>query len=583
MPQPSVPQPSVPSPRRPGRPTGARRPRPLVLLAAAALLLGLSGTAAAAPQTASGPTSTGVTPAPTLEWGPCPPDEETPDPDAFDCATMTLPLSHAAPAAGTVEVALKRHRARDPGRRARTIFINPGGPGGSGVDVVPFVPFFLSPRVLDRFHVVGFDPRGVARSDPLLCFDSAEQARDLLDPVGTFPVTHADERRYFSTHARIARLCARNGGPVMRHMSTANVARDLDAMRSAVGDRRLTYFAGSYGSQLGVTYATLFPDRVRALVLDAMPDPALWTTGRTPVEGRRIPFSTRLGSHVSTLATLQEFFRLCHEAGPGSCAFAGADPDGRYRRLAARLRTEPTTIPTPDGPTSFGYAELVWLTRNSMYDPFSWPSLAEVLSELSAETPSEAALRGAYARLRARLAGPEPGQSQTIEGFAGVACTDGVNPRSLAAWSSAGRRADRQAEYFGRAWTWFGISCASWPARDPDAHLGPWGSTTAAPILLVGNTFDPATPYSGAERVADLFPRSRLLTLAGHGHTALGLSSCVDGHTDRYLRTRRLPAPGTVCRPDFGPFDELPELAARAEVQQQGRMVARRAVLGAVD
>lgn len=550
------------------------RGRPLVaLFAALALVAGLAGTTPAASPAQPIASEIPGRPAP-VDWGPCPPDPEAPAPEAMDCATLTAPLSYTHPGRGTVELALKRHRAGDPDRRRGSIFINPGGPGASGFDLVAFAPYIFSPRVLDRFDIVGFDPRGVGRSDPLLCFDSAAQSERLLGPLPAFPVTHREERGYYRTFARVARLCARNGRAVIRHMSTANVARDLDLMRAAVGDRRLTYFAGSYGSLLGVMYARLFPGRVRALVLDAMADPVLWTTGRTRSEGRRIPFSTRLGSHLASLEALQEFFRTCAEAGTPTCAFASGDPERRYARLAARLRRSPVTLPGPDGPVTFGYADLVVQTIGAMGDPYSWPFLAELLAALSAGAESPV-LGAAHTALTRRLHEPDPDQAQTLEGFAGVACTDGRNPRRLADWSLAGRRADRQAAYFGRAWTWLGIPCARWPARDRDAYLGPWGSTTTAPILLVGNTLDPTTPYSGAQRVAELLPTSRLLTMDGPGHTALGLSSCVDALEDRYLRTRELPAPGTVCPPDVAPF-EAPALRGAA---RRGRQAFREAVL----
>ena len=143
-----------------------------------------------------------------------------------------------------------------------------------------------------------------------------------------------------------------------------------------------------------------------------------------------------------------------------------------------------------------------------------------------------------------------------VEGFPGVACSETHNPSNVGAWSRAARAQDRQFPYFGRPWTWFSSICQPWPGWDKDHYDGPWNRTTANPVLVVGNLFDPATPYHGAVTVDRLLPRSRLLTLAGWGHTSLFVSSCVDAYVSRYLLTTRVPPKGTVCEPDVVPFAE---------------------------
>ena len=324
-------------------------------------------------------------------------------------------------------------------------------------------------------------------------------------------------------------------------MSTANVARDLDALRAAVGDEALTYVGYSYGSFLGVTYANLFPNRIRALVVDGVLDPIAWTTG-VGTQGSTIPFSTRLHSDIGAQATLDEFFRLCDT---GTCAFGPASA-ARFAALGARLKADPSIL---------NYSQLVGMTLSAMYDSSSWEEFAQLLADLDAATGPTAALR---ARVQAFQARPLyiakrgfPRYPNFLEGFPAVACADSENPSSYAAWSAA---AATSFGTFGPIWTWASSICAEWPAGDDDRYLGPFTASTTKPVLVVGNRFDPATRYEGAQTVAGLLPNSRLLTVAGWGHTSLFISRCADEAVSRYLLTSVPPAAGTVCQPDSVPF-----------------------------
>jgi pimeloyl-ACP methyl ester carboxylesterase len=181
-----------------------------------------------------------------------------------------------------------------------------------------------------------------------------------------------------------------------------------------------------------------------------------------------------------------------------------------------------------------------------LQDPAGWPGLAEGLQQLdSLANPSAAATR---------IQTSQPDFPNLLEGLPGVACSDSDNPDQVGAWRRAADAADRTAPYFGRYWTWVSSICQPWPGRDPDRYTGPWTAQTVNPVLVVGNRFDPATPYRGAVTLARLLPRSRLLTLDGWGHTSEGKSSCIAAHTVRYLLSTRTPQPGTVCQPDVVPF-----------------------------
>ncbi len=489
-----------------------------------------------------------------LHWTPC--NEQ------FQCATAWVPLDYDHPRRGKIAIALARLPATDPARRIGSLFLNPGGPGGSGVDyLLGAGPDLYTDEVRARFDLVGFDPRGIIRSTPLRCFDSPDEWEPYFTPFA-FPLTREEERQWIEADRYLLHACDRRAGPIINHMSTANVARDLDVLRAAVGDAKLNYAGVSYGSYLGVTYANLFPRRVRALVVDGVLDPIAWSTGRGD-EARRLPFSTRLHSEAGAQATLNEFFRLC-DAGGRACAFAG-DSAHRFAALARRLREEPAEITFPDGTTGvLGYSDLIGITLGSMYDSLSWPDFAAFLADVEAQTTS--AKRGApvqapqrprrptYTPTRALRDSITTDYENFVEGFPGVACSDSDNPDSYAAWSVAGAQADARFGYFGRIWTWVTSGCAEWHGFDRDRYMGPFNRVTANPILVVGNTFDPATRYEGAQIVDRLMPRSALLTVHGWGHTSLFLSGCADRAIARYLIRGETPPTGATCEQDEVPF-----------------------------
>jgi len=520
---------------------------------AAALALG----ALAAPAGAAGPGSTTAKASPDsarvprLTWAACHPAVA-----GFECATVQVPLDHDRPRGPTIELAVSRIRATDPTRRIGTLFLDPGGPGGSGVSFVQEVGKVLySEEVRARFDLVGFDPRGVARSNPLLCFSTQADADATAAPF-PFPVTRAEERRWRAWNRAYAQSCAREAGPVIDHMSTADVARDMDLLRRAVGDRRMTYVGFSYGSYLGAVYVNLFPNRVRAVILDGVIDPVSDATGRGG-EWRTRPVDARLQSEQGAYQTLQEFLRLC-DLGGSRCAFGGGHAKARYDRLTAHLRQRPVDLPDSSGGTTrVTYADLVATTLGALYAPQLWPLLAQFLHDVDAVATSRRTT--ASPRVLQRLGLTAPGKSrapytQGAEGFYGVWCTDSLQPDRFRAWRRAAHAADRRWPYFGRAWNWSSSICAAWPGEAQDRYLGPFNRRTATPVLVVGTRYDPATRYEDAVSTARILRRGRLLSVAAWGHTSFRKSSCADAHASRYLLTQQLPAPGTVCNADLVPF-----------------------------
>ena len=497
----------------------------------------------------------------------------------FECARVAVPLDYDNPRGRQIGIAVTRLPASNPAARIGSVFLNPGGPGGSGVDfVLGAGPFLFAPQVRERFDLVGFDPRGIIRSSPLTCFASLEESFSILAPFN-FPLTPEEEAMQAASDQALNAACEADGGLIRDHMSTANVARDLDMLRQMVGDEGLTFAGYSYGSFLGVTYANMFPDRVRAVVVDGVLDPVAWTTGTGNAD--TLPFSTRLRSDAGAQATLDEFFRLCDQAGPAACALAGDSAD-RFDALAERLFDEPLDIIDPGSGESFTltYDVLIGTLLGALYDSGSWPFMAFLLADLEAQVPA-AQLGVTYdAALAATgLAEPLSRYPNQVEGFVGVSCSDSDNPSDHSFWSTAGAEADAQHGYFGRLWTWASSSCASWTGYDDDRFVGPFDASTANKVLVVGTRYDPATRYEGAEAVRALLPNSSLLTVEGWGHTSLFLSRCADRVVSRYLLTGRA-RDGVVCSQDFDPFLGVQAFAADAELQ--ARHEARKEVMSEV-
>ena len=473
----------------------------------------------------------------------------------FQCGTLQVPLDYKKPNGTAISLAIVKLPATDPADRIGSLLLNPGGPGGSGVDyVVGAGPVLYTPEVRARFDLVGFDPRGIARSTALRCFGTTNQAVATLSPF-PFPTTRDQLSQSIDADASLVSACDRRGGRIADHMATADVARDMDSLRAALGDTQLTYAGVSYGSYLGVTYANMFPDKVRAVVVDGVMDPIAWSTGRNG-EAATLPFSTRLHSDAGAQATLNEFFRLC-DAGGDRCAFSGGAAD-RYAALAQRLLQRPTTITFPDGTSgTLGYSDLIGLTLGAMFDSSTWPDFAAMLADI--DQAASAQRIGARAE---RFRGPSvylpkrgfPQYVNFAEGFPAIACADSNNPASYEDWWNAGIAADAASGYFGRIWTWASGVCAAWDHTDAARYMGPFDRRTSNPVLVVGNQFDPATPYQGAVTVANLLPKSALLTVHGWGHTSLFLSACADQTITRYLVDLMTPKPGTVCDQDVVPF-----------------------------
>lgn len=487
-------------------------------------------------------------PVPVIDWQACTGAKQ------FRCATVAVPLDYDNPGGAKILLDLLKVPAARPSTKIGTLFINPGGPGGSSTGFAPMASILLGSTVRNRYDVIGIDPRGVGASTPMKCVS------DVPRPPGIdylFPMTWAQAKPAFIQAQWTRWACADQAVPIVRHMSTADTARDMDLMRQAVGEKKLNYYGISYGTQLGSTYASMFPSRVGRFVVDGVLDPIAWSTG--DVVPAVQPFSTRLrsakGAHEALMSALED----CDRVGRAKCDFAG-NASGKWQRLVTLAKAGKLTA--YGSPLS--YAELIGGVLGSLYAT-RYVGLDSALQEIWEESAGSGARASASAVADLRAAGERvrkaPYATPLLRGevvsdaFSGVACSDTRNPDSVTDWWRAGVEQDTKYPGFGSLWTWASASCSKWPiVTKSDSYFRPYGGATATPILVVGNTYDPATPIHGARKVASLFTGARLLTYDGWGHGAIG-TGCVTRAFDRYYATGALPPVGAVCPMDSGLWD----------------------------
>ncbi|MGW4523445.1 alpha/beta hydrolase [Amycolatopsis sp. NPDC004378] len=487
------------------------------LLAALLLLLAAcsapeAATAPETPSVAEAPPALGTNGAavPALHWTACRGE--------FQCAAAPVPLSYREPAGPSITLSVIRRPAGDPGRRLGSLFFNFGGPGTDGVGELTRFADRYPDELKARFDLVSFDPRGIGGSAPVSC-PGADHA-----PSPGSPLRQPDA--YFAASAAVGRACA-GSGALLSHLSTANVARDLDLLRQAVGDATLNFYGYSYGTYLGGTYANLFPDKVRSMVLDGTLDLVANATGRPGQE--KEPVDVRADVAGAQQQELDQFFAGCAAAGP-KCAFSGGDPRAKFAGVFARASR--TT----------GVGSLMRTVDSALYQSGRWKRLAQTLAAMPSDSGAAAPVLDPYV----------PTHSPA---FLAVQCVDSDNPASPADYAALAPREAARQPYFGLGAVFSMAQCVGWPARDADRYTGPWNRPRKNPVLVLNNRFDPATPLHNAQATAAELGDGRVLVVDGYGHTSLDApSACASAAVVRYLADLDAPAEGTTCKPDAVPF-----------------------------
>jgi pimeloyl-ACP methyl ester carboxylesterase len=451
-----------------------------------------------------------------VQWKPC---------GALECGTVGVPLDYAQPQLGTIQIALAMHRATDPAQRIGSLVINPGGPGASGVNDLPAELNILTPELLARFDIVEFDPRGVERSSPVLCStgssagSSSTTPEPLPDPV---PSTAGAQLALITNDVDYAKQCESLSGKVLPYVGTVDTARDLDEIRQALGDAQLTFFGHSYGTLLGATYAQMFPTHVRAMVLDGAIDPAM-STAQMVIE-----------QSASFESVLNDFFAWCASS---ACSWRPAGGPSAAALLALIDQSRQQRIPAGAG-RSTGPGELYYALLAGLYARSEWPTLGNALGAAAAGngTPVDA-METTYTT---------SGSTNALDAETAIDCLDHPVSGGAAGLRSLAAQAAVQAPVFGPLLAWGEAACAVWPVP-PTRTPQPATAVGSPPIVVVGATRDPATPYVWAQRLAAELQHGVLVTWQGENHVAYYYSACVRAIDQAYFVSGALPAPGTVC------------------------------------
>ncbi len=470
---------------------------------------------------------------------------------SFECGSLQVPLDYSQPNGKQIELALARKPASEPGERIGSLLVNPGGPGGSGVDFVRAWSAVLHDDIRDRFDIVGWDPRGVGQSTPLVCHDTI-QDYIAADPS---PDNQEEWDRLEQVTRTFADDCADAAGDAIDHYGTKNVARDLDRIRAALGDEKLTYLGYSYGTVIGQAYLEQFPENVRAMVLDGAVDLSLDIDQLTITQAQGFE------------RALANFAENCRARANRCNINEIGDPMEVVREVLADVEAAP--IPSSDADRPAGPGEALLGIVASLYNQASWFQLDLALED---------AMNGDGSRLvdltDRYLDRQGQGYSNQTETNLAVNCIDNEPsqlPMDYRDYEEFADDLEAASPTFGRAFG-NGLACGLW-AAEPDP-LSPLDGVEGAPtILVVSTTGDPATPYEWGVAVAEQIGDSVLLTFRGEGHTAyVSGDGCVDTAVNNYLLTLELPDDDATCGDGPAIPDGSPQTITPGDPDGAGRV-----------
>lgn len=463
-----------------------------------------------------------------LNWQPCTAPStaqgggtapgKLPDGTAWECANLTVPLDYAKPTGDTIDLAMIRAKAEGGGKRIGSLVFNFGGPGASGVATMPA---YAQARALrSHYDLVSFDPRGVGNSAGVKCLSDKEldeQRTETHDLAGT-----AEQNK------QTAAACEKRSGKVLPHVGTENAARDMDLIRQVLGDAKLNYFGISYGTELGGVYAHLFPKRVGRTVLDAVVDPTQDAAKES------------LGQAKGFQLALDNYLAHCVKT-PGTCPYRS--PEDGHRQIANLLaKTAEQPLPTKSG-RKLTKEQAVMGIAATLYSKEAWPTLSVSLSD---------AERGSGDNLLMLadnyIGRDDKGRYNTVQSDAAINCADTkrrLTPAQVQARLPEFRKA---SPVFGELTATGLLGCHGWPVTGT-SDTPKVSAPGAAPLLVIGNTGDPATPVAGARKMAEKLGKGVgvLLTVKGEGHGTYGVNQCATKAVNRHLLDGKVPADGTVC------------------------------------
>jgi pimeloyl-ACP methyl ester carboxylesterase len=455
---------------------------------------------------------------------------------ANECADLTVPLDYAKPGTDDITIKVLRVKARDQGKRLGSLVVNPGGPGGSGVDYAAAADNIVGTQVRRYYDVVGFDPRGVGRSAAVDCLN--DRALDDFLGYDPTPDNASEEQGLLREVKAMASGCEARSAKLLPHVGTVDAARDMDVLRAALGDAKLTYLGKSYGTFLGSTYAELFPKRVGRFVLDGVVPPDLTSEEMAEGQARGFEMATRA------------YVKDCVDQ--GNCILGSSVDEGMQwiRTFLKRLDARPI----PSGDSAAPRLTEAWGSLGlgaALYDQGAWGILTEALKDAQAGDGS------ALMALADTYADRQPGgrySGNIMEVIYAVNCLDRPDSPDLASYRAYAEKFSKSAPTWGDFLAWGNLACGNWPVKEvalPGAPpVGPHkiraeGSDT---IVVVGTTRDPATIYEWSKRLRDQLANAVLVSFDGDGHTAYRRSNdCVDNAIDAYYVEGRTPKDGLTC------------------------------------
>jgi pimeloyl-ACP methyl ester carboxylesterase len=441
----------------------------------------------------------------------------------FQCATLAVPIDYKKLSTGTFEIALLKYEART-SKKLGSLIVNPGGPGGSGVDYAYAAEYIFSPAILDRYDIVGFDPRGVSRSAPIRCLNDKEL--DANNNSDSKPDNEKEFQQILIDTKKHVEIC-KDKNKYLASYSTANVARDMDILREAVGDKQLSYMGKSYGTYLGTLYAQFFPDKVGRVVLDGAVDPTISNFQQTLTQA--IGFDQAFSSFAKDCATKKN----CSLPSGKEAAIA------EMKKLFSQAAKKP--LPTKSSKRTLSETMMVLGTASAMYDSTTgWPKLRKAINEA----------QNGYGDIFLELADEYTGRqsdggylNNEFDSGAVIDCLDVDDPRTVVQIKRDAAVFAEEAPLFGPYLAYGGLTCKYF-GRSQEVVLSPTKTTNR--IVIIGTTGDPATPYEWAQGLNKLLINSVLVSLTGEGHTGQGQgNACIDDLIDDFYLTGKVPITST--------------------------------------
>jgi pimeloyl-ACP methyl ester carboxylesterase len=454
-----------------------------------------------------------------IEWNSCEGSTST----EVECGNIEVPFDYADPDQGSFVLYVKKHNAANPADRIGSMMVNPGGPGFGGSSLADDAEYYFSQDLIDRFDIIAWDPRGTGESTPAVdCVDTFDEYFGLDSP----PETPEEKQALIDASQAFNDKCAENSGTILPYISTKASAQDINSLRLALGEEKVSFFGFSYGSELGTTWATMFPETVRAIVVDGAVDP----NASSIQEGMN-----QAKGFEGQLAT---FLKQCSER--TTCEFHNnGDAEAAFDKLVLDIDAKPLEVSKDRTPVTQGV--LFTAVAQAMYSDYYWPQLSEALS--AAQGGDGKGILQLYDDYYQRKDDGTYGNE--LEAFLAISCLDDPGASSVEDVDSHIEDFIAAAPRLGGNFA-YGYSCALWPVKQ--ATKVSITGKGAGPIVVVGTTGDAATPLESTRKMAQGLEKGILIVVDANQHTGYGANSCVVKAVDDYLIKLTVPASETTCK-----------------------------------